>query len=181
MRVWTVIAVSMLCMSCAAVPESYEPAWESLVKHSDPQWFQDAKFGIYFHWGPYSVPAYKTEWYSHYMYVPGHACNTYHIEKYGPLNEFGYKDFIPMFTAEKFDPDAWVSLFKKAGARFVGPAAEHADGFAMWDSELTEWNAAKMGPKRDIVAAMEKAVRKQDLKFIATLHHQWLKINAKGI
>ena len=161
-------------MNMGCVQQRYKPEWASLVQHPDPQWFADAKFGIYFHWGPYSVPAYKTEWYSHYMYVPGHACNKYHIETYGPLDKFGYKDFIPIFKAEKFDPDAWAALFKKAGARFAGPVAEHADGFAMWDSDLTEWNAARMGPKRDIVGEMQKAVRKQDMKFIATLHHQWL-------
>ncbi len=109
----------------------YKPDWDSLTQHPDPQWFADAKFGIYFHWGPYSVPAYKTEWYSHYMYVPGHACNKHHLETYGSLDKFGYKDFIPIFKAEKFDPDAWAVLFKKAGARFAGPVAEHADGFAM--------------------------------------------------
>ncbi len=174
MRILTIACLSLLCVGCATQSQTYESSWESLTQHPDPEWFRDAKFGIYFHWGPYSVPAYKTEWYSHYMYVPGHACNKYHLEAYGPLDEFGYKDFIPMFTAEKFDPDAWVMLFKKAGARFAGPVAEHADGFAMWDSELTEWNAAKMGPKRDIVGEMERAVRKQGLKFIATLHHQWL-------
>ncbi|MFC1763310.1 alpha-L-fucosidase, partial [Planctomycetota bacterium] len=152
----------------------YESSWESVTQHPDPDWFRDAKFGIYFHWGPYSVPAHKTEWYSHWMYQPGHPINKHHVETYGPLDEFGYKDFIPMFTAEKFDPDSWVRLFKKAGARFAGPVAEHADGFAMWDSDLTDWNAVKMGPKRDIVAAMEKAIRKQGLKFITTLHHQWL-------
>lgn len=174
MRIMWIVLLCLSCLGCGGPSPKYEPSWDSLTQHPDPEWFRDAKFGIYFHWGPYSVPAYKTEWYSHYMYVPGHACNTHHVETYGPLNEFGYKDFIPMFTAEKFDPDAWVTLFKKAGARFVGPVAEHADGFAMWDSELTEWNAAKMGPKRDVVGEMEKAVRKQDLKFIATLHHQWL-------
>lgn len=168
------LLVTLVCFIAPAQAGPYQAKWESLTKHPDPEWFRDAKFGIYFHWGPYSVPAYKTEWYSHYMYVPGHACNKYHVKTYGPLNEFGYKDFIPKFTAEKFDPDAWVSLFKQAGARFAGPVAEHADGFAMWDSALTKWDAVDMGPKRDIVAAMEKAVRKQGLKFIATLHHQWL-------
>jgi len=172
----TVLAILiMLAGNVAQTPAGpYKPKWNSLTQHPDPTWFRDAKFGIYFHWGPYSVPAHKTEWYSHYMYVPGHACNKYHVETYGPLNEFGYKDFIPKFTAENFDPDAWVTLFKKAGARFAGPVAEHADGFAMWDSELTKWDAVDMGPKRDIVGEMEEAVRKQGLKFIATLHHQWL-------
>jgi alpha-L-fucosidase len=84
----------------------YKAEWGSVKKHPDPKWFADAKFGIYFHWGPYSVPAYKTEWYSHYMYVTGHACNKYHLKTYGPLDKFGYKDFIPMFKAEKFDADA---------------------------------------------------------------------------
>jgi alpha-L-fucosidase len=171
----TCVLLTLMVVGCSgAMQQRYEADWESLKNHECPTWFRDAKFGIYFHWGPYSVPAYKTEWYSHYMYVPGHACNKYHLETYGPLDKFGYKDFIPMFKAEKFDPDAWATLFKKAGARFAGPVAEHADGFAMWDSDLTEWNAAKMGPKRDIVGAMRKAVRKQGMKFIATLHHQWL-------
>lgn len=171
----TYALVLALFAGCAGVTQQrYEPSWESLKQHECPAWFRDAKLGIYFHWGPYSVPAYKTEWYSHYMYVPGHKINKYHLETYGSLDKFGYKDFIPNFKAEKFDPDAWAALFKKAGARFAGPVAEHADGFAMWDSDLTEWNAAKMGPERDIVGEMSKAVRKQGMKFIVTLHHQWL-------
>lgn len=152
----------------------YNATWESVEKKDVPQWFLDAKFGIYFHWGPYSVPAYKTEWYSHYMYDKEHEIHKYHREKYGSLNEFGYKDFIPMFTAENFDAEAWVRLFQKAGARFVGPVTEHADGFAMWDSELTKWDAKDMGPKKDIVGEIMNAVRKTDLKFITTFHHQWL-------
>jgi alpha-L-fucosidase len=153
---------------------SYQASWESLTKHETPVWFRDAKFGIYFHWGPYSVPAYKTEWYSHYMYDKNHPIHQYHVEKYGPLDQFGYKDFIPMFTAENFNADEWVSIFQKAGAQFVGPVTEHADGFAMWDSKLTKWDAMDMGPRRDIVGEMEKAVRKTDMKFITTFHHQWL-------
>lgn len=152
----------------------FNPSWESIKTHETPEWFHDAKFGIYFHWGPYSVPAYKTEWYSHYMYDKNHPIHKYHVEKYGPLNEFGYKDFIPMFTAENFNAEEWVHLFQKAGARFVGPVTEHADGFAMWNSELTEWDAMDKGPKRDIVGEMEKAVRKTNMKFITTFHHQWL-------
>ena len=151
----------------------YEAEWESLKQHQTPDWFLDAKFGIYCHWGPYSVPAHKTEWYSHYMYVKDHPIQKYHIETYGPLNEFGYKDFIPMFTAENFNADEWAELFKKAGAQFAGPVTEHADGFAMWDSEITKWNATDMGPKRDVVGELAKAIRKQDMKFIATFHHQW--------
>ncbi len=98
----------------------------------------------------------------------------HHLEKWGPLDKFGYKDFIPLFKAEKFDPDDWARLFAAAGASFAGPVAEHADGFAMWDSRLTEWNAARMGPRRDVVGEMERAIRRQGMKFIATFHHQWL-------
>jgi alpha-L-fucosidase len=158
----------------AAAAGAYQPTWESLTKHPDPEWFDEAKFGIYFHWGVYSVPAYGTEWYSRNMYQKGSRENRHHLATYGPLSKFGYKDFIPMFTAEKFDPDEWAELFEKAGAKFAGPVAEHADGFAMWDSRLTKWNAARMGPRRDIVGEMARAVRKRGLKFIATFHHQWL-------
>lgn len=177
-----IIILTMLCASCnspkreqaPSTSPKYEATWESVKTHQTPNWFLDAKFGIYFHWGPYSVPAYKTEWYSHYMYVKDHPIHKYHVEKYGPLNEFGYKDFIPMFTAKNFNADEWVSLFQKAGAKFVGPVTEHADGYAMWDSKLTNWDAMDMGPKRDIVGEMEKAIRKTNMKFITTFHHQWL-------
>ena len=166
------------CTSCNTkrVEEEahYEPDWESLTKYEVPQWWEDAKFGIYFHWGPYSVPAHETEWYSIHMYKKGHPINKYHEEKYGDLKTFGYKDFIPQFTGEKFDANKWAALFKKAGAKFAGPIAEHADGFAMWDSELTKWDAKDMGPKRDIVGELEKAIRKQDMKFIVTYHRHWL-------
>lgn len=154
-------------------PLHYEANWASLKKHQTPQWFTDAKFGIYFHWGPYSVPAHQTEWYSVWMYKEDHPIRKYHQETYGPLDKFGYKDFIPMFTAEHFNPQEWAQLFKDAGAQFAGPVSEHADGFAMWDSQLTPWNAANMGPKRDIVGEMASAIRAQGMKFIATFHHQW--------
>ena len=151
----------------------YHADWESLKTYGVPEWYKDMKFGIYFHWGPYSVPAYK-EWYSKHMYDEGHEVRAYHEKTYGPLNEFGYKDFIPMFTAEKFNAEEWVDLFVKAGAQFAGPVAEHADGFAMWDSDLTKWDAKDMGPHRDIVGEMAKAIKARGLKFIATNHRQWL-------
>ena len=171
-KIW--ILILLVAMVACAKEKPYQPEWESFHQYEVPEWFKDAKFGIYFHWGPYSVPAYETEWYSHYMYVEGHKINEYHKQHYGTLDEFGYKDFIPMFKAEKFDPDAWAELFKKAGAKFAGPVTEHADGFAMWDSDLTEWDAANKGPKQDIVGMMEKAIRKQGLKFVTTFHHHWL-------
>jgi alpha-L-fucosidase len=93
------------------------------------------------------------------------------VKTYGPPAKFGYKDFIPMFTGEKFDPDEWAELFKQAGARFAGPVAEHHDGFAMWDTQLTEWNAARMGPRRDVVGELERAIRGQGMRFMVALHH----------
>src|SRR4030042_985809 len=152
---------------------TYEPQWESLRNHPVPQWFRDAKFGIYFHLGPYSVPAYNSEWYSCLMYKPDHKVFKYHKEKYGDQSQFGYKDFIPMLTLEKFDAEALANLFQRSGARFAGCVAEHADGFAMWDSKLTEWDAVEMGPKRDIVGLVEKAIKSHGMKFITTFHHDW--------
>jgi alpha-L-fucosidase len=150
------------------------PSWESLTKHAVPAWFDDAKFGIYFHWGIYSVPAFDNEWYSRNMYIEGSRANKFHKLVYGPPSKFGYKDFIPMFHAERFSPEEWAELFRKAGAQFAGPVAEHADGFSMWNSKVNRWNAARMGPRRDVVGEMARAIRGEGMKFICTLHHQWL-------
>ncbi|CDF79859.1 alpha-L-fucosidase (GH29) [Formosa agariphila KMM 3901] len=167
-------AVNMYSQNLKQKPINYTADWESLKQYEVPEWYKDLKFGIYFHWGPYSVPAYQTEWYSKWMYEEGHPVNKHHIETYGSLDKFGYKDFIPMFKAEKFDADVWADLFVKAGAQFAGPIAEHADGFAMWDSKLTTWDAKDMGPKIDVVGAMEKAIKARGLKFITTYHRHWL-------
>ncbi|NOR33440.1 MAG: hypothetical protein GQ579_02040, partial [Bacteroidales bacterium] len=163
----------------------YEPDWNSLADHETPQWFEDAVLGFYFHWGPYSVPAFGC-WGGRNMYMPdggtsenwGHVEdqyeNTYDYVKkvYGdPGLEWGYKDFIPMFKAEKWDPDAWAELFKMAGADFAGPVAIHHDGFAMWDSEHHEYNSGDMGPMRDITGEILEAIRKQDLKTFASFHY----------
>ncbi|MEM2960862.1 MAG: alpha-L-fucosidase, partial [Candidatus Bathyarchaeia archaeon] len=145
----------------------------SMVKWSLPEWFYNAKFGVYCHFGVYCVPAFDNEWYSHNMYVEGHKANRYHIEKYGHPSKFGYKDFISIFKAERFNADEWAEIFIRAGAKFAGVVAEHADGFAMWDSNLTEWCAAKMGPKRNIVGELCEAFRKRGLKFLTTFHHHW--------
>jgi len=154
--------------------EPYQANWESLRKHKvAPEWFRDAKFGIYFCWGVYSVPAFGTEWYPRTMHLKDKPEYRHHMKKYGDPSEFGYPDFVPMFKAEKFDPDEWADLFARAGARFAGPIAEHCDGFAMWETKLTPWNAKDMGPKRDIVGEMAKAIRKHNMKFITTFHHTW--------
>ena len=151
----------------------YLPSWNSLRVHQTPQWLRDAKFGIYTHWGIYSVPAHGPNgtWYPYFMYREGSPQYEYHLKTYGHPSKFGYKDFIPMFTAEKFDPDEWAELFTQAGAKFAGPVGEHHDGFAMWDTRYSEWNAAKMGPRRNVVGELEKAIRKQDMRFMVALHH----------
>jgi alpha-L-fucosidase len=153
-------------------PGAYTADWASLKRHeAAPKWFRDAKFGIYFHWGVYSVPAFGSEWYPRNMHIKRNREYKHHVEKYGEPTKFGYPDFVPRFKAEKFDADAWAALFEKAGARFAGPVAEHHDGFAMWASKLTPWNVNDMGPKRDITGELARACRKRGMKFVVTFHH----------
>ena len=175
--------------------KKYEPTWESLAQYKVPEWYSDAKFGIFIHWGVYSVPAYKSEWYPRLMYMDTanfsatlklmsegpHEIYTYHKEKYGDQKDFGYKDFVPMFKAEKFDPAAWISLFKKAGAKYVIPVADHHDGFAMYASKTTRWNSKDMGPKRDVLGELFKEGRKQGLIMGASSHYafNWSFFNKK--
>ena len=144
--------------------------WESLQKYEIPSWYQDAKFGIFIHWGVYSVPAFGNEWYPRNMYREGSDEYKHHIATYGAPDKFGYKDFIPRFKAEHFDSAAWARLFKEAGARYVIPVAEHHDGFAMYDSGLSDWTAAKAGPHRDIIGELSKAVRAEGLHFGVSSH-----------
>lgn len=146
----------------------FEPTWESLkANYKTPNWFNQAKFGIFIHWGLYAVPSYHNEWYAKHMY--GQYAE-WHAEHYGAPDKFGYKDFIPLFKAERYNPDDWAELFKKAGAKYVVPVAEHHDGFAMYDSRLTRWNAKNMGPKRDLISDLANAVRKQNLIFGLSYH-----------
>ena len=152
----------------------YKPSWNSLKNHSTPQWLKDGKFGIYTHWGIYAVQTFggNATWYANKLYLNADGPERkYHEATYGPLEKFGYKDFIPMFTGEKFNADEWADLFHKSGARFAGPVAEHHDGFAMWDTKWDEYNAAKMGPKRDVVGELAKAIKKRGMKFVTAFHH----------
>lgn len=151
--------------------EVFQPNWENLAEHYQfPEWFVDAKFGIFIHWGVYAVPAYGSEWYARTMYLQDSREYKHHIETWGAHTEFGYKDFVPMFKAEKFDADEWADLFKKSGAKYVVPVAEHHDGFSMYDSDLNEWNSVKMGPKKDIVGLLKTAVEKEGLVFGLSTH-----------
>lgn len=163
----------------ANAQDRYQATWESLSKYKTPDWFRDAKFGIFIHWGVYSVPGFGSEWYPRQMYQVGSDEYKHHIATYGPQNKFGYKDFIPMFKAEKFDPQAWVALFKKAGAKYVVPVAEHHDGFAMYKTSLSKWNAFDMGPHRDVVGELAAEVKKQGLVFGLSSHRieHWFFLN----
>jgi alpha-L-fucosidase len=148
----------------------FRPDWESLETYKVPEWYKDAKFGIFIHWGVYSVPAFGSEWYPRLMYLEGSNEYKHHIATYGTQDKFGYKDFIPLFKAEKFDPAAWAHLFKESGARYVVPVFEHHDGFAMYDNGLSDWTAVKMAPHRDLWGDLAKAVRAQGLHLGASSH-----------
>ena len=150
--------------------------WQSLAAYRTPNWFRNAKFGIFIHWGVYSVPAFGNEWYSRNMYIPGNPAYIHQITTYGPLKNFGYKNFIPMFRGQHFDPNAWVNLFVHAGARYVVIVGEHCDGFAMYASAMTPYNAKQMGPHRDVVGELEAAVHAHGLRFGISSHtaeHWW--------
>ena len=144
--------------------------WQSLRQYDVPEWYRDAKFGIFIHWGVYSVPAFGSEWYPRDMYRRDSEEYKHHIVTYAPVDKFGYKDFIPMFKAEHFDPDAWARLFNESGAKYVVPVFEHHDGFAMYDSGLSDWTAAKMGPHRDLAGDLARAVRASGLHLGASFH-----------
>ena len=154
----------------------FKPAWESLEGFKVPEWYLDGKFGIFIHWGVYSVPAFGNEWYPRNMYKADTDEFRHHVATYGSQARFGYKDFIPLFKAERFDARRWAALFKDGGAKFVVPVAEHHDGFPMYDYPFTAWSAAKMGPKRDVVGQLAEAVRGAGLVFGASSHraeHWW--------
>jgi alpha-L-fucosidase len=154
----------------------YQADWETLRKYQLPQWYKDAKFGIFIHWGALSVTGMVNEWYPRNMYQQKDPAFQAHIQKYGTQDKVGYKDLIPQFTAAKWDPADWARLFKQAGARYVVPVAEHHDGYALYDSGLSDWTAVKVGPHRDIIGDLSRAVRSEGLHFGTSFHraeHDW--------
>lgn len=157
----------------------YEASWESLTGYTVPTWFRDAKFGIFIHWGAYTVPAFGNEWYPRNMYLEGTPEFEHHRTVYGAHTDFGYKDFLPSFTAEHWDPEAWVTTFQQAGAQFVVPVAEHHDGFAMYATERSRWNATLIGPRRDIIGDLARAVRDRWLVLGVSSHRaeHWFFMN----
>ena len=153
----------------------YTADWNSLRNYEIPAWFKDAKLGLFIHWGAYAVPAWDNEWYPRFMYRDETARKganyfRHHCRAWGHPGQFGYKDFIPRFRAERWDPEAWLDLFEAAGARYVVPVGEHHDGFPMYESRYTPWNAAAMGPRRDVVGELCAATRRRGLKFGVSSH-----------
>lgn len=155
---------------------TYKDNWESLSNHPVPKWYSDAKFGIFIHWGVYSVPAFAYEWYPRHMYRKGSPEFEHFQNTYGDIKKVGYKDLIPMFKAEKFDAEQWLDLFEKAGAKYITPVAEHHDGFQMYSSELSRWNTVNMGPHRDVLGELKAAAEKRNITLCASSHraeHYW--------
>jgi alpha-L-fucosidase len=173
------LLAGMFWIGIAQAEEKFQPTVESLRQYECPEWFRDAKFGIYLHWGAYSV-AEQGEWYARKLYDETTPEYKHHLEHYGHPSEHGYKDFIPMWKAEKFDPDALLALFKKAGAKYFCPCAVHHDNFDLWNSKYHEWNAVDMGPKKDLIGMWREATLKAGLRFGVTTHlsrsYSWLNV-----
>mgnify|MGYP000678758347 FL=1 len=154
---------------------TFEPTWESLENYQVPEWFRNAKFGIWAHWGPQCVEG-SGDWMARSMYLEGTPEYQFHVEHYGHPSEVGFKDIIPLFKAEKWDPDKLVAFYKKIGAQYFFALGNHHDNFDLWDSKYQPWNSMNMGPKRDILAEWERAARKYELPFGISFHadHAWI-------
>lgn len=147
----------------------FKPTDESLKEYKYPEWFRDAKFGIWAHWGPQAVPR-QGDWYARGMYEQNSRQNKYHVATYGAPSKFGYKDIIPLWKAEKWDPEKLMALYKKAGAKYFVSMGSHHDNFFLWKSQIHKWNAFNMGPHKDVVGLWQKAAQKQGLKFGVSEH-----------
>ena len=190
----TMSLIALLLLPCHLLagdsPRVYRPELASLEEAEPaPEWFRDAKLGIYFHWGVYSVPAFGNEWYPRNMYVEGSPENRHHLEEYGSVSAWPYSafatgamdrrgrlvQFAPKLTSAggQFDPEEWAQLFADAGARFAGPVAEHHDGFSMWASKVNPWNAREMGPRLDLVGLLTDAIRRRNMKVLVSMHHAY--------
>jgi alpha-L-fucosidase len=147
----------------------FKPTWESLLEYEAPDWYRDAKFGIWAHWTPQCVPE-AGDWYARNMYVEGQRQYKYHLDHYGPASRFGYKDLCAQWTLLNWDPDELIARYKKAGARIFVALANHHDNFDAWNSKHQPWNATAIGPHRDVVGTWAAAARKQGLRFGVTVH-----------
>ena len=155
-------------------PGKFAPTWESLRQYQTPDWFRDAKFGIWAHWGPQCQPE-DGDWYARQMYMQGSGQYKSHLEHYGHPSKAGFKDVIHEWKAENWDPDKLVALYKRAGAQYFFALANHHDNFDLWDSKYQPWNSASIGPKKDLIAGWAAAARKAGLHFGLSVHaaHAW--------
>jgi alpha-L-fucosidase len=147
----------------------FKPNDSSCKQYQYPEWFRDAKLGYWAHWGPQAVPR-QGDWYARKMYIENDPDYKYHVAHYGHPSKFGYKDIIPLWKAERWDPESLMKLYKKAGAKYFVSMASHHDNFFLWDSKLHKWNAVNYGPKKDVVGLWEKAAKNQGLKFGVSEH-----------
>jgi len=147
----------------------FKPTDESLKNYQYPEWFRDAKLGYWAHWGPQAVPR-QGDWYARKMYIENDPDYKYHVAHYGHPSKFGYKDIIPLWKAEKWDPEKLMMLFKKAGAKYFVSMASHHDNFYLWNSKIHKWNSVNMGPKKDVVGIWQKAAKKEGLRFGVSEH-----------
>ena len=147
----------------------YQPNWDSLLQYEAPEWYQDAKFGIWAHWSPQCVPE-AGDWYARNMYIQGQRQYQYHLEHYGPQSRFGYKELCAQWTLLNWEPDDLIARYKRAGARIFVALANHHESFDAWDSKHQTWNSASFGPHRDVVGTWAAAARKQGLRFGVTVH-----------
>lgn len=152
----------------------FEPTWKSLEQYQVPQWYRDAKFGIWAHWGPQCQPE-MGDWYARSMYEEGSGDYKFQISTYGHPSKFGFKDVINQWHAENWDPQKLVSMYKRAGAQYFFGMANHHDNLDLWDSKYQPWNSVAVGPKKDIIAGWAKAARDNGLKFGVSVHaaHAW--------
>jgi alpha-L-fucosidase len=163
------VTASAVTAGAAATFKKYQPTDVSLKQYEYPDWFRDAKFGIWSVWGPMAVPR-QGDWYAKHMYTENHPAYKYHVKHYGHPSEFGYKDLIPLWKAEKWDPEALMKLYKRAGAKYFCSIATHHDNFFLWNSKLNRWNAVNMGPKKDVIGIWKAAAKKEGLYFGVTEH-----------
>ena len=168
-KIGAAIALAASFIALPAAAQTFEPNWDSLKQYQCPDWFRDAKFGIWAHWGPQAVPL-DGDWYARNMYLEGNRQYKHHLETYGHPSEHGFKDIIPLWKAEKWDPERLMALYKKAGARYFVSMGVHHDNFDLWNSKHQKWNAVNMGPKRDIVGEWQKAAKKEGLRFGVSEH-----------
>jgi alpha-L-fucosidase len=165
----TITAAAQQTTSLPINDGKFKPTDESLKQYQYPEWFRDAKLGFWAHWGPQAVPR-QGDWYAKNLYVQGNRQNVYHVEHYGTPSKFGYKDIIPLWKAEKWNPEQLMALYKKAGAKYFVSMGSHHDNFFLWNSKIHRWNAVQMGPHKDVVGLWQKAAQKQGLKFGVSEH-----------